>query len=248
MADDGFFGRDVAARYDEDLGEHGRPEVIEASVGLLARLAGDGPALELAVGTGRIAIPLARRGVPVHGIDMSRAMVDRLRAKAGRDLVAVTIGDMATTRVPGEFSLVYLVFNTIMNIVSQEGQVACFRNAAAHLRPGGVFLVEVMVPDLRRLPPGQTLVPFRSDANRFGIDEYDVAVQGLVSHHIDLGEGRPRYSSVPFRYVWPAELDLMAQLAGMHLRHRWAGWQEEPFTADSTKHVSVWELADASSS
>lgn len=232
----------VAADADEASHERFQPAVVVPTIELLERLADGGPVLELGVGTGRIAIPLARRGLTVHGIDLAEEAVARLRAKRGGDRVTVTIGDMATTRVAGEFTLVYLVFNTIMNLVTQEGQVACFRNAAAHLRPGGVFLVEVMVPDLRRLPPGQTLVPFRADANGFGIDEYDVVRQGLVSHHIDLVDGRPRYSAGPFRYVWPAELDLMAQLAGMRLRDRWAGWREEPFTAESTSHVSVWEL------
>ncbi|MFN8517864.1 MAG: class I SAM-dependent methyltransferase [Chloroflexota bacterium] len=241
MTDDGFFGAEVAARYDDDLGEHGRPDVIEATVDLVAGLAGEGRALEFAVGTGRLAIPLAQRGVPVHGIDRSRAMIERLRAKPGGELVHVEVGDMTSTRVPGSFSMVYLVFNTIMNLVTQDAQVACFQNAAAHLGPGGVFLIETMVPDLRHLPPGQTLVPFRSDATGFGIDEYDTLTQGLVSHHIDLADGVPRYSSGPFRYVWPSELDLMARIAGLRLRDRWADWARSPFTAESRSHVSVWE-------
>lgn len=225
-----------------------QPSVVVPTVDLLARLAGPGPALEFGVGTGRIAIPLARRGVPVDGIDLAPGELDRLRAKPDGDAVRVTVGDYTTTRVPGSFRLVYLVFNTIMNVTTQEGQVEAFRNAAAHLVPGGVFLIECMVPDLRRLPPGQRLVPFRADAKGFGIDEYDVAEQRLVSHHIDVLDGQPRYSSGPFRYVWPAELDLMARLAGLRLRHRWAGWQGEPFTDESTSHVSVWESAEGSSS
>ena len=232
----------VAADADEAAHEMFQPSVVVPTVDLLERLAGTGRALEFGVGTGRIAIPLARRGIPVHGIDLSAEAVERLRAKPGADAVGVTIGDFATARVEGSFALVYLVFNTIMNLVTQEAQVGCFRNAAGHLRPGGVFLIETMVPDLRRLPPGQRLVPFRGDATGFGIDEYDVVNQGLVSHHIDLmGGSHARYSSGPFRYVWPAELDLMAQLAGLRLRDRWAGWRGEPFTGESRSHVSVWE-------
>lgn len=242
MDDDGYFDAEVAARYDEGSGDEFRPEVIDASVDLLERLAAGGPVLELAVGTGRLAIPLARRGVPVQGIDMSAAMVERLRAKPDGAAVGVTIGDMSTARVPGSFALVYLVFNTIMNLTSQDAQVACFRNAAAHLRPGGLFLVEVMVPDLQRLPPGQTVVPFRIGEASIGLDEYDVVRQGLVSHHVSLsGADGPSYRSIPFRYVWPSELDLMARLAGMRLRDRWGGWRGEPFAAESASHVSVWE-------
>lgn len=214
--------------------------VVVPALDLLQRSAGEG-ALEFGVGTGRLAIPLARRGVRVHGIDLSTEAVERLRAKPGGDAVGTTIGDYTTTRVPGRFGLVYLVFNTIMNVTTQEGQTEAFRNAAAHLAPGGRFLVETMVPDLRRLPPGQTFVPFRGDASGFGIDEYDTVTQGLVSHHIDLVDGVPRYSAGPFRYVWPAELDLMARIAGLRLRDRWGGWLEDPFTAESRSHVSVWE-------
>jgi SAM-dependent methyltransferase len=210
-------------------------------VEMLAGLAGDGRALELGIGTGRIALPLARRGVPVHGIDLSNAMVERLRAKPGAEAIGVTIGDFATTRVDGTFRLAYLVFNTIMNLTTQEEQVACFRNAAAHLEPGGCFLIEVMVPDLRRLPPGQNAVPFRVGPDRWGVDVYDVATQAMSSNHIEITDGRGEYSRYPFRYVWPAELDLMAQLAGLRLRERWDGWTREPFTSDSRQHVSVWE-------
>ncbi|MFF9096241.1 class I SAM-dependent DNA methyltransferase [Streptomyces sp. NPDC014776] len=243
---DGYFGESVAATYDESSAEMFEPERVEPAVDLLAELAGGGRALELGVGTGRIALPLARRGVEVHGIDLSRAMTDRLRAKPGGDAIGVTIGDFATTRVDGTFSLAYLVFNTINNLTTQDAQVDCFRNVAAHLEPGGCFVVEVGVPDLRRLPPGQTAVPFRVDGSRLGFDLYDVATQSLSSHHVTVREdGTVSYVSIPFRYVWPAELDLMARLAGMRLRHRWEDWDRSPFTNESRRHVSVWEKPGA---
>jgi SAM-dependent methyltransferase len=235
------FGERVAARYDESSAEMFEPAVVDPAVDFLAGLAGGGAALELGVGTGRIALPLAGRGVRVHGIDLSEAMVARLRAKPGAERVGVTVGDFATTTVGGTFSVAYLVFNTIMNLTTQDGQVACFRNVAAHLRPGGCFVVEVGVPALQRLPPGETVRPFHVSATRLGFDEYDVASQGLVSHHYSVVDGRFEVASVPFRYVWPSELDLMARLAGMTLRERWGGWKREPFTSDSTAHVSVWE-------
>src|SRR5262249_32897199 len=217
------------------------PGVVEAAVDVLARLARGGRALELGIGTGRIALPLARRGVAVHGIDLSRAMVARLRAKPGGDAIGVTIGDFATTRVAGTFSVAYLVFNTIMNLTTQEAQVACFRNVAAHLDPGGSFVIEVGIPDLRRLPPGQVAVPFQVSPTRWAFDLYDVATQAMSSNYIEIVDGRGRYRSTPFRYVWPAELDLMAQLAGMRLHQRWDGWSGAPFTSDSRQHISIWQ-------
>jgi len=235
------FGPRVAERFDERYAHQAEPSMVEPVVDFLAGLAGDGGALELGVGTGRIALPLARRGVRVHGIDLSEAMVAKLQAKPGGDRVAVTIGDFATTRVDGSFSVAYLVVNTIMNLTTQEEQVACFRNVAAHLEPGGCFVIEVMVPRLRRLPPGERYQPFHVSPTHVGFDEYDVALQGLVSHHYWIEEGEVEVSSPPFRYVWPSELDLMAQLAGMTLRERWSDWTREPFTSESAKHVSVWE-------
>ena len=186
-------------------------------------------------------MPLAARGVPVAGIDLSRAMVARLRAKPGGEAIEVVIGDIATTRVDGSFSLVYLVFNTIMNLTTQAAQVACFRNAAAHLDPGGTFVIETMIPELQRLPPGETFRTYGVTDTAWSFDEYDIANQGLISHHFDTVDGAVRRNSIPFRYVWPAELDLMAELAGMRLRDRWSRLAREPFTSDSTKHVSVWE-------
>jgi SAM-dependent methyltransferase len=239
--DDGYFDERVAAQYDESSGEEFDEAVVDQAVDFLHEMVGSGRALELGIGTGRIALPLAQRGVSVHGIDMSNAMVARLRAKPGGEDIGVTIGDFATTRVDGSFSLAYLVYNTIMNLTTQAAQVACFRNVAEHLEPGGCFVIEVMVPDLQRLPRGETFRPFDVSPTRWGIDEYDVVTQGLISHHYDIVDGRVEQVSMPFRYAWPAEYDLMAELAGMGLRERWGGWKREPFTAESEKHVSVWE-------
>jgi len=239
---DGYFDEHVASSYDESDAESFEPSVVDPVVEFLVERAGSGRALELGIGTGRIALPLAKRGVPVHGIELSRAMVAKLREKPGGEDLGVTIGDFSTTTVDGSFSLTYLVYNTIMNLTTQAAQVACFRNVAAYLEPGGCFVIEVMVPELRRLPPGETFHVFTGGEKHWGVDEYDVANQGLVSHHWEVVDGNLDRSSMPFRYVWPAELDLMAQLAGMTLRERWAGWEREPFTSDSRKHVSVWEM------
>jgi SAM-dependent methyltransferase len=236
-----YFGERVAERYDESSAEMFQPAAVDPVVDFLAGLAGHGRALELGIGTGRIALPLAQRGIPVHGIDLSEAMVARLRAKPGAESIGVTIGDFATATVAGTFSVAYLVFNTLMNLTTQDEQVACFQNVSAHLEPGGSFVIEVGVPDLQRLPPGETFQPFDVSPTHLGFDEYDVARQGLVSHHYWIDDGNVEVSSPPFRYVWPSELDLMARLAGMTLRERWSGWKREPFASDSTKHVSVWE-------
>jgi SAM-dependent methyltransferase len=241
--EDGYFGEDVAARYDESSAEMFAPAAVEPAVAFLAQLAGNGRALELGIGTGRLALPLAGRGVPVHGIELSKAMVARLRAKPGGEDIDVTIGDFATAQVDGTFALAYLVYNTINNLTTQEAQVACFRNVARHLEPGGCFVIEVGAPDLQRLPAGETFHVFDSSPTHWGIDEYEVVNQGLVSHHFSLVEGRWQLLSMPFRYVWPAELDLMAELAAMTLRERWSDWTREPFTAESRKHISVWEKA-----
>ena len=245
---DHWFGESVAATYD-DPGGANAPETVSAAVDVLEDLAGDGPVLEFAVGTGRIAAPLSARGVTVSGIELSKAMAARIAGKPGGETISVTIGDMRSTRVSGEFSLVYLVFNTISNVTTQDGQVDVFVNAAAHLRPGGLFLIEVGLPDLRRLPPGQDTVPFtvapEGDAAGYvGFDQYDVVTQEFTSNHVTVSaDGAGRFRRIPFRYAWPAEMDLMARIAGMRLKHRWAGWDRSELTADSTMHVSVWEKA-----
>jgi SAM-dependent methyltransferase len=230
-----YFAGEVAARYDEGLGERGDPALIAATVDFLSALAGDGPALELGIGTGRIALPLAARGIRVHGIDLSPDMVAHLRAKPGGEELPLTIGDFATTRVGEGFSLAYVVFNTINNLTTQDAQVSCFGTVAAQLAPGGCFVVEVGVPS------AGPLRVFALSETHAGIDEYDLATQRLVSHHFSLIDGRWVRQSIPFRSVSPAELDLMARLAGMRLRERWSGWNGEPFTSESTRHVSVWE-------
>lgn len=230
-----LFAGPVAARYDATLGELGEPDVVNATVDFLAGLARGGPALEFGIGTGRIALPLARRGLQVRGIDLSADMVAQLRAKPGGEAIPVAIGDFAETRADGTFSLVYLVFNTINNLTTQAAQVACFESAAAHLEPGGCFVVEVGAPS------GEALRVFELSETHVGVDEYDAATQRLVSHHFMLVDGRWERLSMPFRAVSPAELDLMARLAGMRLRDRWGGWRREPFTSESRTHVSVWQ-------
>jgi len=236
------FGEEVAARYDESSGSMFDADVLGPTVDLLAGLVGDGAALEFAVGTGRVALPLAARGVPVSGIDLSNAMAAQLRAKDPEQRIKMTIGDMATTRVDGHFRLVYLVFNTIGNLTTQDQQVACFANAAAHLEPGGYFVIEVEVPDLRRLPPGEDARVCSHAPGYVGYDRYtDLVAQQATSHHFVADGSGVREVRTPFRYVWPSELDLMAKLAGITMRDRWAGWDRSPFTGESTSHVSVWE-------
>ena len=231
----------MASRYDVVSAEMFAPEQVDPAVQFLAGLAWGGDALELGIGTGRIALPLSRRGIRVQGIDLSPEMVARLREKPGGEHIEVTIGDFATAKVPRRFSLAYLVYNTITNLTTQDAQVACFCNVAEHLAPDGCFVVEVGVPQLQRLPPGETVRPFSVTAAHLGFDEIDVATQRLTSHHYLIDDGKVEVVSMPFRYVWPAELDLMARIAGMTLRERWADWTREPFTSESESHVSVWQ-------
>ena len=238
---DGFFGERVAATYDDLSDRMFQPEVIEPAVSLLAGLAGSGRALELAIGTGRIGLPLSQRGVPVHGIELSRAMAAKLRSKPGGEAIPVTIGDMARTRVDGVFTVAYLVYNTINNLTTQEAQVACFRNVAEHLAPGGCFVIETGIPNLRQLPPGQDILGYRAGPGQIVSYTFDHATQQYRGHYVEFTDGSGEYRTIPFRYVWPSELDLMAQLAGLRPRNRWAGWNHEPFTTDSRSHVSVWE-------
>jgi SAM-dependent methyltransferase len=237
---EGYFGERIAAVYDELSADMFDPAVLGPAVELLAELAGGGSALEFAIGTGRIALPLAERGVEVVGIDSSDAMLARLREKPGADTIEAMVGDMAATRVDGEFDLVYLVFNTIFNLVTQDGQVACFENAAAHLKPGGRFVIEARVPELQRLRLGQTVLPWRAAPGGMTYYVYDVVTQRLSGQHYDFVDGRVHSRPTEMRYAWPAELDLMARVAGLHLEHRWAGFSREPFTALSPSHVSVY--------
>jgi SAM-dependent methyltransferase len=238
-----YFDERIAKGYDALWADSFDPAVVEPAVSFLAERAGTGAALELGIGTGRIAIPLSQRGVRVHGIELSPAMVAQLQAKPGTDDIGVTVGDFAATRVPGTFKLAYLVRNTITNLTTQDEQVECFRNVAAHLEPGGCFVIEVYVPELQRLPPGETIHVFTATSMHLGFEEYDVATQIALSHHYWMIDGQLETFSSPHRYVWPSELDLMARLAGMTLRERWSDWNREPFTSDSRSHVSVWERA-----
>jgi SAM-dependent methyltransferase len=236
------FSGTAAATYDQSSAEMFAPEKVDPVVDVLAGLAGDGRALEFASGTGRIALPLAARGVPVSGIDLSPDMTAQLRAKPGGQDIDITIGDIASTRAEGAFRVVYLVFNTIGNLTSQDAQVACFENAAAHLEPGGCFVIETGVPSLRGLPHGQEAVPYAIGPRRFAFDRYDCATQQMSSNYITLDDdGTARQKSIPFRYTWPAELDLMARIAGMTLRTRWQDWHATPFTHESRTHISTWQ-------
>ena len=236
-----YFNERIAKSYEDKWPDLHTPEMINPAVDFLLDLAGAGPALELGIGTGRIALPLSQRGVLVHGIELSHAMVDQLQGKAGSEAIGVTIGDFSTAEVEGTFKLVYLVRNTITNLTRQEQQVACFCNVAAHLEPGGCFVIEVYVPELRRLPPGEKVHAFTVTPTHLGFEEYDVATQIAYSHHYWVVDGQLETFSAPFRYVWPSELDLMAHIAGMRLRERWSDWDRAPFTSESRSHISVWE-------
>lgn len=245
MLPDDIWDTETAGAYDTPGTGMFAAEVLGPAVDRLAELAGAGPALEFAIGTGRVAVPIRERGIPVAGIELSPAMVKQLRLKADEATIPVAIGDMATTTVPGRFTLVYLVFNTLSNLLTQAEQVACFRNAARHLSPGGRFVVEIGVPDLRKLPPGQQAVVWHTEPGYIGLDTYDLVGQLLVSHHFRFGEGRDaRLLRSRHRYVWPAEMDLMAELAGLVLESRHADWRGSAFTAESVSHVSVYRAAE----
>jgi SAM-dependent methyltransferase len=236
-----YFDETIASRYEELWPELFDAAAVDPAVDFLARLARRGDALELGIGTGRLALPLSRRGVHVHGIELSPAMVAQLNGQPGADRIDVTLGDFATATVDATFRLVYLVRNTITNLTTQNEQVACFRNVAAHLEPGGCFVIENYIPELQRLPPGETVHTFAMSPVHLGFEKYDVATQVAVSHHYWVLDGKLETFSSPHRYVWPSELDLMARLAGMTSRERWADWDRSPFTAASRSHISVWE-------
>ena len=241
MVSSDLWNEETAARYDEDAAQMFRPEVVDPTVEFLQRLAGPGPVVEFAIGTGRIGIPLMRRGVPVMGVELSAPMAARLREKVSATDLPVMIGDMTSTRVPGDFTLVYLLWNSLANLRQQSEQVACFRNAARHLVPGGRFVIELFVPPLRRLPMGQTAVPFEVSEAHTGFDTIDVATQECDSHHYTRRpDGSLHYGVGHFRYVWPAECDLMAQLADLSLEARFEDFDGRPFTSESEKHVSIW--------
>jgi SAM-dependent methyltransferase len=243
MQQDEIWDEDAAGRYDSPGTGMFAPEVLGPTVDRLVELAGEGRALEFAIGTGRVAVPLAERGVRVTGLELSRPMIEQLRTKVDEDTIEVVVGDMATVRVPGEFTVVYLVYNTISNLLTQEEQVACFRNAARHLAPGGRFVIELWVPDLRRLPPGQSATVIHNEPGYIGLDTYDVLNQQVVSHHFTFDDSKQaQLFRSPHRYIWPAELDLMAQLAGFELETRHADWAGAEFTSESRSHVSVYRL------
>jgi SAM-dependent methyltransferase len=243
MRQEDIWDHEAARGYDTPGTGMFDPEVLGPTVDRLAELAGDGRALEFAIGTGRVAVPLVERGVPVTGIELSGPMIEQLRTKAGQTAIPVIAGDMAAARAPGVYTLVYLVYNTISNLLTQSEQVACFRNAARHLRPGGRFVIELWVPQLRNLPPGQQATVWTTEPGYIGLDTYDVLHQRVVSHHFTFGTGRQaRLFRSPHRYIWPSELDLMAQLAGLELEARHADWSGAEFTAESRSHVSVYRL------
>ncbi len=236
------FNEEIATQYDETSAHMFDPAVLEPAVEFLADLAGSGAALEFGVGTGRIALPLAAKGVPVHGIDISEPMLAQLRAKAGAESIGLTEGSFAAAKVDGSFRLAYLVFNTITNLLTQDEQVACFQNAADHLEPGGCFVIEVYVPRIRTMPPGENTRAFDLSPSHLAFDEYtDFAAQIQYSHHYWIEDGVMRNFSAPYRFVWPSELDLMARLAGLRLRERWTDWNRTPFDGESPTHISVWE-------
>ncbi|WP_171209769.1 MULTISPECIES: bifunctional 2-polyprenyl-6-hydroxyphenol methylase/3-demethylubiquinol 3-O-methyltransferase UbiG [unclassified Ruegeria] len=240
MDTDGYFDEETARSYDQDHGSND-PSLIRATTDCLIELAGKGDILEFATGTGRIALPLADMGANVKGIELSRAMVQRLREKETGKPLDITIGDITSARVEGAFSLVFLVFNTIDNLTTQEAQIACFENASRHLSKGGRFLIETQVPPLQKLPFGEMKLAFANTNRHFGIDEFDIATQNYTSHHVWMTDLVHKHKSIPFRYAWPSELDLMARIAGLRLEFRWSDWNRSPYDRLSTKHISVWK-------
>ena len=239
MNDDGIFDESIAANYDRIHGGSDT-ELVQLTVDTLSELAADGSALEFAIGTGRIALPLHDLGVRVKGIELSKAMAAELRKKENGAAIDVKIGDMKTARVEGKFSLVFLVYNTIDNLTSQDAQVECFQNASLHLEPGGRFLVETLVPPIQKVSFGETMLAYDCSSDYWGTDEFDITTQRYTSHHIRMENGSCKQLSVPFRYAWPSELDLMARIAGLELEYRWADWRRSPFTRFSAGHISVW--------
>ena len=239
------YGDRIADVYDELYEDLASPALVAPMVDVLANLAGGGRALELGIGTGRIALPLAGRGVEVHGIDASAAMVDKMRRKPGGGRIPVTMADFADVDADGRFSLVYVVFNTFFALLTQDAQVRCFANVASRLSEGGVFLVEAFAPDLTRFERGQNIQAGVVETDRVSIDlsRHDAVAQTVESSHVHISEQGVRLYPVKLRYAWPSELDLMARVAGMRLRSRWGDWQGGPFTASSTNHVSAYELA-----
>lgn len=240
-----IWDQDAARRYDTPGVGMFAPEVLGPTVDRLRALAGDGRALEMAIGTGRVAVPLAEAGVAVAGIELCQPMIDQLRTKADEETIPVVAGDMTTTQVDGAFSLVFLVFNGISNVLTQDRQIAVFENAARHLVPGGRFVIELWVPDLRTLPPGRTGSVFSTKPGYLGADVFDPVAQYVESHHVTFdpeGGTAARVFRSPHRYIWPAELDLMARIAGFALESRDGGWSNEPFTGESRDHVSIYRL------
>ncbi|MEP2705016.1 MAG: methyltransferase domain-containing protein [Roseibium sp.] len=240
MGGDGYFGDEVAQTYDQDHSGTGA-SLIEQTVDCLVELSEDGNILEFAIGTGRIALPLVGKGANVKGIELSRAMVQKLREKEVGKPLEVVIGNMTSAQVSGDFSLVFLVFNTIDNLTTQESQISCFENAARHLETNGRFLIETQIPPLQRLPFGETKLAFASNDKHFGVDEFDIATQNYSSNHVWMKGEHHQYLSIPFRYTWPAELDLMARIAGFDFEYRWSDWDRSTFDRLSSKHISVWK-------
>jgi SAM-dependent methyltransferase len=235
----------IAQRYEVLWPELFDPLLVDSTVDFLTGLAGGGAALEFGIGTGRVALPLSRRGVDVHGIELSPAMASRLTIEQGASGIVVSVGDFTTAHADRQFTLVYLLRNTITNVTTQEEQVMVFRNAARHLTQGGVFVVENYVPELRRLPPGETAHVFTVTPAHVGFEVYDMATQIAFSHHYWIIDGQLKTFSTPHRYVWPSELDLMAELAGLTLSDRWSDWFRNPFTSESRSHISVWVKSGA---
>lgn len=243
MDDDGYFGADIASSYDRIHNSDGL-EVERSIAKVLHELAFDGTALEFAIGTGRIAVSLHELGVSVKGIELSKAMAAQLQKKDHGASIDVTIGDMTNTFLDEEFSLVFLIYNTIDNLTSQDAQLACFKNAALHLKAGGRFVIETLVPPIQKIPFGETMLAYDRSDQHWGTDEFDVTTQNYTSHHLRLENGAYRELSIPFRYAWPSELDLMAKFAGLELESRWADWGKSDFTNISSRHVSVWRKTE----